>query len=221
MIAYTYFFLLVAVAVVQATISVRSKSDLVQTAEEQTKQLTILKAANITTSPYDYPLLKQCDDKWGDDLMVTKTVCQVGCLMSSTSMGLAGTKIGIPSPTDPQPSPDNATPGSLNEWLKENDGYDSSNDFIEPAAQAINPDRVVWPDDAMHKTNDLSYDTVASYIQQGRIVIGNVMNGGHFVLLTGYSDDKDTFAVNDPGFNTLTYSYSKDIVGYRIFDMAR
>ena len=73
----------------------------------------------------------------------------------------------------------------------------------------------------MHKTNDLSYDTVASYIKSGRVVIGNVLNGGHFVLLTGYSDDGDTFAVNDSGFNTDRYSYSKDIVGYRIFDMKR
>ena len=54
------------------------------------------------------------------------------------------------------------------------------------------------------------------------MVIANVNNGGHFVLLTGYSvADNDTFAVNDPGYNRDTYSYSSDVVGYRIFDMTR
>ena len=56
-------------------------------------------------------------------------------------------------------------------------------------------------------------------------ISANVMEGGHFVLLTGYeansTDTGDLFAVNDPGFNTLTYSYSSDVVGYRIFDMER
>ena len=73
----------------------------------------------------------------------------------------------------------------------------------------------------MHRTNDLSYDTVVSYLNKGRIVIANVMNGGHFVLITGYSTDKDSFAVNDSGFSTTQYSYSKDVVGYRIYDMVR
>jgi hypothetical protein len=173
-------------------------------------------AANFT-KPFNYPLLKQCVDPWGDDIMVTKTICQVGCLMSSTSMGLAGTDIQIPAGGGLV----DANPGTLNKWLQNNGGYDEDNDFIEPVAVNINPDRIVWPDDAMHKTNDLGYDTVKEYLDAGRIVIGNVMEGHHFVLLTGYSTDGDTFAVNDPGFNTLTYSYKEDIVGYRIFDMKR
>ena len=32
-------------------------------------------------------------------------------------------------------------------------------------------------------------------------------------------EDEDTLYVNDPGFNTTSYSYSADVVGYRIFDM--
>ena len=53
------------------------------------------------------------------------------------------------------------------------------------------------------------------------IITANVHNGEHFVLLTGYGDDADTFAVNDSGFDTLYYSYATDVVGYRIFDMVR
>ena len=39
-----------------------------------------------------------------------------------------------------------------------------------------------------------------------------------FILISSY-DDADTLFVNDPGFNTTSYSYATDVVGYRIFDM--
>ena len=166
--------------------------------------------------PYPYPLFSQCDSKWGSDLMDTKTVCQVGCLMSSTSMAIAGSNILIP------PTPSNSNPGTMNTWLKSNGGYDGSNNFIEPVAEQISPSRIVWPSDAMHKTNDLPYSTIISYLQKGRIVIANVNEGHHFVLIVGYSVvDNDTFIVNDPGYTRDSYSYSKDVVGYRIFDMVK
>jgi hypothetical protein len=180
----------------------------------------VASASNNTVIPFDYPLFKQCDDRWTDDIMDTKTICQVGCLMSSTSMGLAGT--GIPIKSILSIIDIHSTPKTLNIWLKNNDGYDGSNDLIESAVPNIDPERISWPDDAMHRTNDLPYETVKSYLDKGRIVIANVHNGGHFVLLTGYSlDDGDTFTVNDPGYDVTTYSYSKDVVGYRIFDMVR
>lgn len=78
--------------------------------------------------------------------MDTKTICQVGCLMSSTAMGLAGTSIPITDNVD-------STPKTLNEWLKNNGGYDGSNDLIESVVPDIDPDRIVWGDDAYHKTN--------------------------------------------------------------------
>jgi hypothetical protein len=135
--------------------------------------------------------------------------------MSSTSMGLAGADINVKAFI-------RSTPKTLNEWLKRNDGYDGSNDLIEAAIPRIDPDRISWADEGMHRTNDLSYSTVASYLDKGRIVIANVHNGGHFVLLTGYDlADGDIFSVNDPGFATDFYSYSTDVVGYRIFDMVR
>jgi len=163
--------------------------------------------------PFNFPLFKQCDSRWGDDLMGTKTICSVGCLMSSTAMGLAGTHI----PIKVLPS----TPKVLNEWLKNNEGYDGNN-LIETQVPLINPDRIAWPDDGFHKTKDLSFVEVTEYINKGRIVIGNVNNGGHFVLLTGYStEDGDSFAVNDPGYSRDTYSYEKDLVGFRIYDMNR
>jgi hypothetical protein len=40
-----------------------------------------------------YPMFKQCDTAWKNDQLGTSsnTICSAGCLMSSASMGLAGT----------------------------------------------------------------------------------------------------------------------------------
>ena len=103
-----------------------------------------------------------------------------------------------------------------------NRSVDGSNDLLEDVVPLIDPTRIFWPEDGMHRGKDLSYEVVVDYLNKGRIIIGNVNNGGHFVLITGYSlEDYDTFVVNDPGYNRNTYSYKTDIVGFRIFDMVR
>jgi len=53
------------------------------------------KPAPFKTVPFKFPMFKQSDSRWGQDIMVTKTISQVGCLMSSTSMALAGCNIPI------------------------------------------------------------------------------------------------------------------------------
>ena len=161
-----------------------------------------------------YPLFKQCvsdGGPWGDDIMVTKTICQVGCLMSSVSMALNGTGIPINTTTP-------SDPGTLNAWLRANGGYDNSNDLIETKVPEISPDRIAWPDDGMHKANDLSIAEVRDFLDEGRIVILNVMNGEHFVLCVGVDADSSLYLVNDSGFTRGNYSYG-EVVGYRIFDM--
>ena len=60
--------------------------------------------------PVQYPTYKQCDVEWGPDVIVNETVCAVGCLMSSTSMALAGHGIDV--------NTFSSNPGSLNQWLK-------------------------------------------------------------------------------------------------------
>ena len=48
---------------------------------------------------------------------------------------------------------------------------------------------------------------MANDYNQGKIVILNVHNGGHWVLATGHSGS--SFTVNDPGYNTGSYTYSQ------------
>lgn len=163
-----------------------------------------------------YPVFKQCDPRWANNPMGTngQTICAVGCLMNSISSALAGTNILIGSAT--------VTPAVLNQWLRTHGGYvNGTSDLEESVVPSINPARISWPSDGMHTKNDLSFSTIVDYIDRAtpRIVIANVMDGGHFVLVVGYRSDNDTIVVNDSGFPRNTYSYSKDVVGWRIFDM--
>eukprot|EP00042_Codosiga_hollandica_P028586 m.151051 g.151051 ORF g.151051 m.151051 type:complete len:357 (+) comp52812_c0_seq2:78-1148(+) len=165
-----------------------------------------------TETPREYPLFLQCDPAWGNNLMQTSTICEVGCLMSSVSMALNSYAI----PVNGSP----ANPGTLNTWLQQNGGYEGDNDLDEAAVPMVSPSRITWPIDGMHRTNDLPMSTIRAYLLRERVVIANVDNGAHFVLVTGYSfADDDTLFINDPYFNVTSYSYSSDVVGWRIFDM--
>lgn len=64
--------------------------------------------------PHGYPLYKQCDSRWGDELMVHISICTAGCLMSSTSMALGGHNIAVTG--------QESNPGTLNAWLQQHGG---------------------------------------------------------------------------------------------------
>ncbi|GAM23579.1 hypothetical protein SAMD00019534_067540, partial [Acytostelium subglobosum LB1] len=159
--------------------------------------------------PFAYPLYKQCDPRWGNDIIETTTVCDVGCLMSSISMAIAGHGIEI----DGQSS----NPGTLNSWLKSNGGYTSGNDLIESVVPGISSD-IKWDGPLLNGTA-LSMDDIKNLLnKKDMIVILNVDNGGHFVLATGYDSGDTKIYVNDPGFSRLYYEYNT-VVGYRLFQM--
>ena len=88
--------------------------------------------------PRAYPLAKQCDPAWAADVIHIKTVCAVGCLMSSTAMALRQHGINIDGKI--------ATPGTLNAWLRSNKGYlQGTDDFDEVAIQELGtPSQVRW-----------------------------------------------------------------------------
>ena len=101
-----------------------------------------------------------------------------------------------------------ATPGSLNAWLRTHDGYvPGTDDFEESAAEAISPGHIRWTNSSMHRTsvqppstllqrvltrigavrsNDLAWSEVVSLVDSHAAVIVNVMHGEHFVLVVGY-----------------------------------
>jgi hypothetical protein len=164
--------------------------------------------------PYPYPLFKQCDPAWGNNTIVTTTICAVGCLLSSTAMALNGHSILI--------GPNQSNPGTLNYWLQNNNGYDSSNDFIEESLNTLNPSHVHWDDTGgMHRTRDVDLSIVQDLLLNHEPVILNVDHGRHFVLAIGWSvENNDTIIINDPGFDRTNYSYTNDVVGLRLFNMS-
>jgi hypothetical protein len=174
----------------------------------------ILSASPELIIPYPYPLFKQCDPAWGNNTIVTTTICAVGCLLSSTAMALNGHNIPINTSAV-------ANPGTLNYWLQQNNGYDSTNDFEEGALNLLNPSHVQWNESGgMHRTRDVDLSIVQQLLLNHEPVILNVDKGRHFVLAIGWvSTNNDTILVNDPGFERTNYSYTNDVVGLRLFNM--
>jgi len=136
-----------------------------------------------------WTLFKQCDPSWANNELGTcgsLTICAAGCAMSSVAMILSTRGVST-------------NPADLNNWLRNNGGYESGCD-------------IVWGSvDAFGKTSfqgieHADFATICSGISAGHGIIGNVRGGSHWVLLTGCTGS-DTFYVNDPGFPQNTYTY--------------
>lgn len=138
----------------------------------------------------NYPLYKQCDSKWANDQLGTSsnTICKAGCLMSSAAMALAGTG-------------HNQNPKTLNQWLKAHGGYVSGDLFVWGSINSL----------GLTYEGKVSNSQIKAKLDQGRVVICNVHNGGHWVLAHSYSGDN--INVNDPGYSTTSYTLSQIVDG--------
>lgn len=168
--------------------------------------------------PYEYPFYTQCDQKWGKLIMQKDDICKVGCFLSSISMALAGR--GLKIPTDLVP-----TPATLNYWLQKQTnpaGYLDTDILNTPVLTAISP-KIKLGANYMHRTNDLKAGDVVKMMASGKVVIANVHDGRHFVLLVGYPkngpySNSTVFAAQDPALFAASYTH-QSISGYRIFTM--
>ena len=81
----------------------------------------IIAAALLASS---WPLYKQCDERWGDDMMGVpgpgsrRSVCREGCAMSCVAMALSGNSFVIPGTGAA------INPGTLNAYLVATHGYE-------------------------------------------------------------------------------------------------
>lgn len=170
--------------------------------------LLLLASVAVGTAVYPRPsiLYSQCDPRWGKDVMVQDTICQVGCLMSSTSMWLYNFNFSIAGQV--------STPATLNSWLQKNKGYVDGDDFEETVLS--NLDSRIAFDTPIHSGTALTPQQIRELLwDKSKALVFNVMQGRHFVLAYGYDTANATkFYVRDPGFNVDSYGYS-DIVGYR------
>lgn len=146
------------------------------------KKILVLFFLILACSSVNYPLYKQCDPKWGNQQIGTssKTICQVGCLISSVSMALTGQGHSY-------------NPSTLNQYLKTHGGYVSGDEYVWAS---INHIGLVYH-------GKVANTHIKSNLDAGNVVICNVHNGRHWVLATGHSGDN--IHVNDPGYSTTVY----------------
>lgn len=134
-----------------------------------------------------FPLYKQCDPKWGQNEMGVPgheaeddTVCHQGCAMSCVSMALAGynitingtffflrdlrTIVGFRGLTRVGQT---ATPGTLNDWLRQNDGYlCASGDCCNLVLDA--PARLSPRVKSLGEPNVPPLETLVKWVKQGK-----------------------------------------------------
>lgn len=90
------------------------------------------------------------------------------------------------------------TPLKYDRSSLDSQGYDAGDDLNEDVLPQLAPGRVFWPADGMHRSNDLDMPTVRAYLLNRRVVIANVLQGHHFVLVTGFDwSDEGAILVND------------------------
>lgn len=149
--------------------------------------LTILVIGSLSRT---YPLYRQCDPQWSNEQLGTSsnTICSDGCLMSSAAMALTG--IGH-----------NFNPSTLNQWLKSHGGYVSGDLFVW---HSINTLGLLF--EGKVKNNEIKLK-----LDQGKVVMCNVHNGGHWVLAYAYNGDN--ILVNDPYYSTTSYNLNEIVNG--------
>jgi hypothetical protein len=146
-------------------------------------------------------LFKQCDTRWGSDLMGTskeKDICHHGCLITCVAMALHECEkkiVGV-----------SANPQELNNWLTVNGGYVNEAYLVYGTLNTFGMFYV-------GKTS--SFADIRNFFNAGHIIFLNVNNGGHWVLLTGYAGAQ-TYQVNDPGHERQTYKQD-EIVNSVVF----
>eukprot|EP00825_Cyclidium_porcatum_P037328 TRINITY_DN4100_c0_g1_i1.p1 TRINITY_DN4100_c0_g1~~TRINITY_DN4100_c0_g1_i1.p1 ORF type:complete len:179 (+),score=30.56 TRINITY_DN4100_c0_g1_i1:192-728(+) len=146
-----------------------------------------------------FPLYKQCDSNWGSQTLGfgPDTICQAGCLMTSVTMMLHGYGITVDS--------NESIPPNVNNWLKNHGGYVSGDEFVWASVDSL----------GTKFGGFITPQQVVDNFNAGHVVILNVDQGHHYVLMTGVVSDSE-FAVNDPGFSRTSYALT-DVVRASIY----
>lgn len=164
--------------------------------------ITVCDAVNASTVNLSVPLYKQGDPRWAEDKLGTTslTIREYGCAI--TCIAMVFKYYGIQ--TDPK---------DLNNWLKQNGGYDSDGKVYWSKATGKSGGAIQYPDiyDCNNVNADL--DKINSELDRGCPVIAEVKLFGseHYVVITGYSGS--TYYINDPYYGTsskLSDHYNSD-----------
>lgn len=140
---------------------------------------------------------KQCDPRWGNMYVGSKTICSIGCALTSISIQLArsGVQLNVSGEFNP---------GTFMQTHKSNGGF--SDNIITWNVSRIAPNfKLIASHEALFGTKENKIKTLKKYAADGEYIVLGVRHGvgqdiGHYVAYNDSSSDEIfTF---DPAGNT-------------------
>lgn len=140
---------------------------------------------------------KQCDPRWGNMYVGSKTICRIGCALTSVSIQLArsGVQLNVSGEFNP---------GTFMQTHKSNGGF--SDNIITWNVSRIAPNfKLIASHEALFGTKENKINTLKKYAADGEYIVLGVRHGvgqdiGHYVAYNDSSTDE--IFVFDPAGNT-------------------
>lgn len=140
---------------------------------------------------------KQCDPRWGNMYVGSKTICSIGCALTSISIQLA--RSGVPLNVSGE-----FDPGTFMQTHKSNGGF--SDNIITWNVSRIAPNfKLIASHEALFGTKENKIKTLKKYAADGEYIVLGVRHGvgqdiGHYVAYNDSSSDE--IFIYDPAGNT-------------------
>lgn len=140
---------------------------------------------------------KQCDPRWGNMYVGSKTICSIGCALTSVSIQLA--RSGVPLNVSGE-----FNPGTFMQTHKSNGGF--SDNIITWNVSRIAPNfKLIASHEALFGTKENKIKTLKKYAADGEYIVLGVRHGvgqdiGHYVAYNDSSSDE--IFIYDPAGNT-------------------
>lgn len=140
---------------------------------------------------------KQCDPRWGNMYVGSKTICSIGCALTSISIQLArsGVQLNVSGEFNP---------GTFMQTHKSNGGF--SDNIITWNVSRIAPNfKLIASHEALFGTKENKIKTLKKYAANGEYIVLGVRHGvgqdiGHYVAYNDSSSDE--IFIFDPAGNT-------------------
>lgn len=140
---------------------------------------------------------KQCDPRWGNMYVGSKTICRIGCALTSVSIQLArsGVQLNVSGEFNP---------GTFMQTHKSNGGF--IDNTITWNVSRIAPNfKLIASHEALYGTKENKINTLKKYAADGEYIVLGVRHGlgqdiGHYVAYNDSSTDE--IFVFDPAGNT-------------------
>lgn len=140
---------------------------------------------------------KQCDPRWGNMYVGSKTICSIGCALTSVSIQLA--RSGVPLNVSGE-----FNPGTFMQTHKSNGGF--SDNIITWNVSRIAPNfKLIASHETLFGTKENKIKTLKKYAADGEYIVLGVRHGvgqdiGHYVAYNDSSSDE--IFIYDPAGNT-------------------